>query len=202
VTVPRALPPREQPRPRLYNWYYRGSNKHTHLIQTRRTRRTSSAPCSAPILFLQEQIKDIIIIAGLSFLTVHVGHGSRMRARLPLHTYSSSTHRFPDERTPIEATPFSATSGELGSGLGLDLGLGSHFSSHAPSHAPLQRLPFTQYSFLSRSLVHYGQTSPHKSRLVVPHSTCSSLSPSPPGPAQTFIIGPAVINTHTISRKE
>ena len=40
-----------------------------------------------------------------------------------------------------------------------------------------------------------GQTSPHKPRLVVPHSTCPSLSPSPP--AHSFIIGPAVINTHT-----
>jgi hypothetical protein len=30
---------------------------------------------------------------------------------------------------------------------------------------------------------------------VVPHSTCPSLSPSPP--AHSFIIGPAVINTHT-----
>ena len=41
-----------------------------------------------------------------------------------------------------------------------------------------------------------GQTSPHKPRLVVPHSTCPSLSPSPP--AHSFIIGPAVINTHTL----
>ena len=40
-----------------------------------------------------------------------------------------------------------------------------------------------------------GQTSPHKPRLVVPHSTCPSLSPSPP--AHSFIIGPAVINTHS-----
>jgi hypothetical protein len=46
----------------------------------------------------------------------------------------------------------------------------------------------------TRSLVRDGQTSPHKPRLVVPHSTCPSLSPSPP--AHNFIIGPAVINTH------
>ena len=38
------------------------------------------------------------------------------------YAYSSSTHRFPDERTPIEATPLSATSAELGLGLGLGLG--------------------------------------------------------------------------------
>ena len=39
-----------------------------------------------------------------------------MRARLP-YIYSSSTHRFPDERTPIEATPLSASSAELVLGL-------------------------------------------------------------------------------------
>ena len=33
----------------------------------------------------------------------------------------------------------------------------------------------------SRSLGRDGQTSPHKPRLVVPHSTCPSLSPSPGG---------------------
>jgi hypothetical protein len=48
------------------------------------------------------------------------------------YTYSSSTHRFPDERTPIEVTPLSATSAELGLGLGLGLGLDSHSSLHAP----------------------------------------------------------------------
>jgi len=47
-----------------------------------------------------------------------------------------STHRFPDERTTIEAAPLSATAAELVLGLGLGLGLGSHFASHAPSHAP------------------------------------------------------------------
>jgi hypothetical protein len=59
-----------------------------------------------------------------------------MRPRLPLHIHLA-TYRFPDERTLIEATPLSATSVELGSGLDLGLGLGSHFASHAPSHAPL-----------------------------------------------------------------
>jgi hypothetical protein len=51
------------------------------------------------------------------------------------YAYSSSTHRFPDERTPIEATPLSAKFAELGwpvgSGLGLGLDSLSHFSSHA-----------------------------------------------------------------------
>jgi hypothetical protein len=49
------------------------------------------------------------------------------------YTYASSTHRFPDERTRIEATPLSATSAEFGLGLGLGLGLGSlaRFSLHS-----------------------------------------------------------------------
>ena len=41
--------------------------------------------------------------------------------------------RFPDETTPIEATPLSATSTELGLGWGLALGL--HSLSHSSSHA-------------------------------------------------------------------
>ena len=53
------------------------------------------------------------------------------------YKYSSSkfTHRFPDERTPIEATPLSATSTELGLGLGLGLGLDHKLLSHSSSHA-------------------------------------------------------------------
>ena len=39
--------------------------------------------------------------------------------------------------------------------------------------------PLTQYPFPPRSLVRGGQTSPHKHRLVVSHSTCPPLSPSP-----------------------
>jgi len=54
--------------------------------------------------------------------------------------------------------------------------------------------PFTHYPFPPRSLVCGGQPSPHKPRLVVSHSTCSPLSSSPH--AHSFVIGPAVINTH------
>jgi hypothetical protein len=73
-------------------------------------------------------------LAGPSLLTVYVGVVECAPASP--YTYSSSTHRFPDERTPIEATPPSATSAELGLGLGLGLGLDS--LSHSSSHA----LPF------------------------------------------------------------
>jgi len=45
-----------------------------------------------------------------------------------------------------------------------------------------------------RSLVRDGQTSPHRPRLIVSRSTCPPLS-SPPL-ANSFVIGPAVINTH------
>jgi hypothetical protein len=69
-------------------------------------------------------------LAGLSFPVVYAGVEECAPA-YP-YTYSSSTHRFPDERTPSEAMPLSVTSVELGLGLGLVLGLGSHSSSHAP----------------------------------------------------------------------
>ena len=61
-----------------------------------------------------------------------------------LYSYSSPLHRFPDERTPIEAMPLPATSAELGSGLGCGFGIGltrvgfgfgtgfTHYSTRAP----------------------------------------------------------------------
>jgi hypothetical protein len=130
--------------------------------------------------FCKQNADQLGSLAGLSFPAVYVGVVDCAPASP--YTYSSSTHRFPDERTLIEATPLSATSAELVLGLGLGLELGSHSSSHAPSHAPLllATLLSTQYPFPSRSLVRDGQTSPHMARLVVPHSTCPSLSPSPP----------------------
>jgi len=118
------------------------------------------------------------------------------------YAYSSSTHRFPDESTPIQATPLLATSAELGLGLGLGLGLDSlaHFSSHAlPSSL---QPPFTHYSFSPRSLVCGGQTNPHKPRLVVSHSTCSPRSSHPH--AHSFVLGTAVINNNksTLPREQ
>ncbi len=69
--------------------------------------------------------------------------------------------------------------------------------SHTPprtrspsSHHPL----FTHYPIPLRSLVCGGQPSPHKPRLVVSHSTYPPLSSSPH--THSFVIGPAVINTH------
>ena len=56
---------------------------------------------------------------------------------------------------------------------------------------------FTQSPSPPRSLVCDGQTSPHRPRLVVSRSTCPPLSPSPH--ANSFVIGTAVINTHTFS---
>jgi len=74
---------------------------------------------------------------------------------------------------------------------------------HAPSRAPLL-LPllqshsvthsFTQSPFPPRSLVREGQTSPHRPRLVVSHSTCPPLSPSPH--ANSVMLGTAVINNN------
>ena len=70
---------------------------------------------------------------------------------------------------------------------------------HAPSRAPLL-LPLLlshNLPFPPRSLVRDEQTSPHRPRLVVSHSTCPPLSPSPH--ANSFVLSTAVINTHTLN---
>jgi hypothetical protein len=84
--------------------------------------------------FCNQNADQLGSLAGLSLLTVYVGVVECAPASP--YTYSSSTHRFPDERTPIEGTPLSVTSAELGLGLGQGLGLDS--LSHSSSHA----LPF------------------------------------------------------------
>jgi hypothetical protein len=63
--------------------------------------------------------------------------------------------------------------------------------SRSPSSPPP---PFTQSPSPPRSLVRDGQASPHRPRLVVSHSTCPPISPSPH--AHSLLIGTAVINTH------
>jgi hypothetical protein len=70
--------------------------------------------------------------------------------------------------------------------------------SHTPprTRSPSSRHPpFTHYPFPLRSLVCGGQPSLHKPRLVVSHITCPPLSSSPH--AHSFVLGTAVINTHT-----
>jgi hypothetical protein len=80
-------------------------------------------------------------------------------------------------------------------------GVVEDWHSSSPSARSLSRSPsppppsFTQSHFPPRSLVRDGQTSPHRPRLVVSRSTCPPLSPSPH--ANSFILGTAVINTHT-----
>jgi hypothetical protein len=84
--------------------------------------------------FCNQNADQLGYLVGPSLLPVYVGVVECAPASP--YTYSSSTHRFPDERTSLEATPLSATSAELGLGLGLGLGLDS--LSHSSSHA----LPF------------------------------------------------------------
>jgi hypothetical protein len=60
--------------------------------------------------FCNQNADQLGSFAGLSLLTVYVGVVECAPASP--YTYSSSTHRFPDERTPIEATPLSATSAD------------------------------------------------------------------------------------------
>jgi hypothetical protein len=97
--------------------------------------------------FCNQNASQLCSLAGLSLLTVYVGVVECAPASP--YTYSSSTHRFPDERTPIEATPLSTTSEELGLGLGLGLGLDS--LSHSSSHAlptPLLLATFLSHTSL------------------------------------------------------
>jgi hypothetical protein len=58
--------------------------------------------------FCNQNADQFCSLAGPSLLTVHVGVVECASASP--YTYSSSTHRFSDELTPIEATPLSATS--------------------------------------------------------------------------------------------
>ena len=56
-----------------------------------------------------------------------------------------------------------------------------HWHTSPRTRSPSSRHPnFTHDPFPPRSLVCGGQPSPHKPRFVVPHSTCSPLSSSPP----------------------
>jgi hypothetical protein len=85
--------------------------------------------------FCNQNADQLGSLAGPSLLTVYVGVVECAPASP--YTYSSSTHRFPDERTPIEATPLSATSAELGLGLGLGLGLDKFTLTLLLARAPL-----------------------------------------------------------------
>jgi len=75
--------------------------------------------------------------------------------------------------------------------------------SSSPSARSLSRSPsspppsFTQSPSPPRLLVRDGQTSPHRPRLVVSRITCPPLSPSPH--ANIFVLGTAVINTHSLT---
>jgi hypothetical protein len=111
------------------------------------------------------------------------------------YAYSSSTHRVPDERTPIEATPlFSDICGAwFGFGSGFGIGFTDTLLLDRTRSPSSLHPPFTHYyPFPPRSIACGGQTSPHKPRLVVSHTTCSPRSSSPH--AHTFVLGTAVIN--------
>jgi hypothetical protein len=71
------------------------------------------------------------------------GHGSAIISAKRPRFETRATHErkpnLPDERKPIEATPLSATSAELGLSLGLELDSLAHFSSHT---LPLMMMSF------------------------------------------------------------
>ena len=84
----------------------------------------------------------------------------------------------------------------VGCGSRFGIGFLVHYSSHAlPFFSPPSfHTCTTRYSFSPCSLVCGGQTSPHKPRLVVSHSTYSPRSSSPH--AHSFVLGTAVINNN------
>jgi hypothetical protein len=114
---------------------------------------TSSLPPSSSSLthalrmdgFCNQNADQLGSLAGLSLLTVYVGVVECAPASP--YAYSSSTHRFPDECTPIEATPLSATSAELGLGLGLGFGIGFTFTLLL-ARAPLLLATLLSYTSL------------------------------------------------------
>ena len=106
-------------------------------------------------------------------------------------------HTHPRTRTPPSSPQFLTVSRKTTSPVPHEFWDWIH--SHTPPRtcSPSSRHPpLTHYPFPPRSLVCGGQPNPHKSRLVVSHRTCPPLSSSPH--AHSFVIGPAVINTHTI----
>jgi hypothetical protein len=102
----------------------------------------------------------------------------------------ASLHRCHSTRTSFSECALSIVGFGSGFGIGFTLLLTRSFTRSSSSRHP----PFTQYPFPSRSLVRDGQTSPQMPRLVVPHSTCPSLSPSPP---RTQLYNRFCSNKHT-----
>jgi hypothetical protein len=105
--------------------------------------------------------------------------------------------RFPNERNQgKQAHPvlkYRVPHGSHGFGFGSGFGIGFTLT-HLLARAPLRHPPFTPQPFPPRSLVCGGQPSPHKSRLVVSHSTCPPLSSSPH--THSIVLGTAVINNN------
>ena len=132
-------------------------------------------------------------LAGLSFPAVYVGVVDCATASLSPASSSLTHTRRMDGFCNQNADQLGSLAGLSFPAVYVGFPMSAHLSRLRLRHSP--STPFTQYPSPSRSLVRDGQTSPHKPRLVVPNSTCPSLSPSPP--AHSFITGPAVIHTHT-----
>jgi hypothetical protein len=102
------------------------------------------------------------------------------RAPASPYTYSSSKHRFPDERTPVEATCLFQRHLRCFVWVWVWVWDWVHWHTSPRTRSPSScNPPVTHYPFPPtppRSLVCGSETSPHKPRLVVSHSTCPQLS--------------------------
>jgi hypothetical protein len=130
--------------------------------------------------FCNQNADQLGSLAGLSLLTVYVGVVECAPASLPPASSSLTHARRMDGFCNQNAD-------QLGSLAGLSLltvyvgvvecAPASPYTYSSPrTRSPSSRHPpFTLYPFPPRSLVCGGQTSPHKPRLVVSHSTCPSI---------------------------
>jgi hypothetical protein len=92
--------------------------------------------------FCNQNADQLGSLAGLSFPVVYVG--AIECASASPYTYSSSTHRFPDERTLTYQgyASFSDICGALvGFGSGFGIGFTLLLTRSSPSHPPLQNVP-------------------------------------------------------------
>ena len=116
-------------------------------------------------------------LAGLSFPVVYVG----VVECAPASPYTySSTHRFPDERTPIEATPLSATSAELGLAISPELPLLGLISATRLVQLALHalqlfwRIPSRHMATIAAKLLQKSSLR----QLLVPTSGCTHRMPA------------------------
>ena len=141
-------------------------------------------------------------LAGLSFPAVHVGVVECAPASIPPASYSlTHTHRMhcfcnhnPDKLGSLVGLSFPAVYVGVAECTIASLVPASSSLTHTRRIDGFCNQKPDQLGSLSGLSFPDGQTSPHMPRLVVPHITCPSLSPSPP---RTQLYNRSSSNKHT-----